>query len=337
VNIRCFAALLLICLSAGLSRPVLAAEKPTEFRVGAQRGLGYLPLYVIDEQGLLAKHAARLGIGVPTFRLIGIGSAAAISEMLLSGSVDAVAGAITPLLTLWDKTRDGQKVMAIASLTNAVLYLNTNNPDLHSLADIGDQDRIALSGVGFSMQAALLQMASGQTFGAGQERRLDALTVSMPHPEALAALLSGNAHIISAHFATPPFQNIELRDPRIHRVMTSTDILGGYSPAALVFTMQRVYDANPGLLQAFVAATEEANAWIEANPTAAADLYLRAEPQKLTSEEVQQLLLNGDLRFSTIPANSLQIAKFMGKIGRLRTTPVSWTDYFLPIVKGPGS
>jgi len=38
------------------------------------------------------------------------------------------------------------------------------------------------------------------------------LTVSMPHPEGLAALLSGNARLIAAHFTTSPFQNIELRD-----------------------------------------------------------------------------------------------------------------------------
>jgi NitT/TauT family transport system substrate-binding protein len=49
------------------------------------------------------------------------------------------------------------------------------------------------------------------------------------------------------------------------------------------------------------------------------------------------LLTNGDTRFSTIPENSLKIARFMAKLGRLREAPASWKDYFFPIVDGDGS
>jgi NitT/TauT family transport system substrate-binding protein len=333
-----FAALVLVAgLLAGVVSQACAQDKASEFRVGRQPGLIYLPLYVIEEQNLLAKHCTRLGIAPTNIRLINLGSASAISEMLLSGSVDAVSGAITPLLTMWDKTRGAQKVKAISSLSNSILYLNSNDPKLKSLRDFTDQDRIALSGVGFSMQSTLLQMAAAQTFGEGQEKQLDTLTVSMPHPEGLAALLSGNTRLISAHFTTSPFQNIELRDSRIHRILTSTDILGGYAPAVLVFTTQGIYDANPHLMQAFVAAADEANAWIAQNPKDAAELYLRKEPQKLSVDEVRDLLTNGDTRFSTIPENSLKIARFMAKLGRLREAPASWKDYFFPIVDGDGS
>jgi NitT/TauT family transport system substrate-binding protein len=337
-NVLRFAALvLLVGLCAGMAPSAEAQDKVSEFRVGRQPGLIYLPLYVMEDQNLLAKHCSRLGVAPTNLRLVSLGSAAAISEMLLSGSVEAVAGAITPLLTMWDKTRGAQKVKAIVSLSNSVLYLNANDPKLRSLSDFTDQDRIALSGVGFSMQATLLQMAAGQAFGEGQEKRLDPLTVSMPHPEGLAALLSGNARLIAAHFTTAPFQNIELRDSRIHRILTSTDILGGYAPAVLVFTTQKVYDANPRLLEAFVAAANEANTWIAQNAKDAAELYLRKEPQKLSVEEVKDLLGNGDTKFSTAPENSLKIARFMAKLGRLQEAPASWKDYFFPIVTGDGS
>jgi NitT/TauT family transport system substrate-binding protein len=337
-NGLCSAALvLLVGLSGGPASPAHAQDKVSEFRVGRQPGLIYLPLYVIEDQNLLAKNCTRLGIAPANLRLVNLGSASAISETLLSGSVDAVSGAITPLLTMWDKTHGAQKVKAIASLSNSILYLNSNDPKLKSLRDFTDQDRIALSGVGFSMQSTLLQMAAGQAFGEGQEKRLDPLTVSMPHPEGLAALLSGNARIIAAHFTTSPFQNIELRDSRIHRILTSTDILGGYAPAVVTFTTQRVYDANPHLMEAFVAAADEANAWIMQNPKDAAELYLHKEPQKLSVDEVKDLLLNGDTKFSTIPENSLKIAKFMAKLGRLHEAPASWKDYFFPIVSGDGS
>lgn len=337
IGLRAAALVLLVGICGGALSPALAQENVSEFRVGRQPGLIYLPLYVIEEQKLLEKNCARLGIAPTTLRLVNLGSAAAISETLLSGSVDAVSGAITPLLTLWDKTRGAQKVKAIASLSNSILYLNSNDPKLKSLKDFTDQDRIALSGVGFSMQATLLQMAAGQAFGDGQEKRLDALTVSMPHPEGLAALLSGNARLVSAHFTTAPFQNIELRNSRIHRILTSTDILGGYAPAVLVFTTQKVYDADPHLMAAFVAAANEADAWIAQNPKDAAELYLRKEPQKLSVDEVSELLVNGDTKFSTLPENSLKIAAFMAKLGRLHEAPASWKDYFFPIVGGDGS
>lgn len=335
--LRSAALMLLVGLCAGVTSSAYAQDKVSEFRVGRQPGLIYLPLYVIEDQNLLPKHCTQLGIAPTDIRLVNLGSASAISEMLLSRSVDAVSGAITPLLTMWDKTRGAQKVKAIASLSNSILYLNSNDPKLKSLKDFTDQDRIALSGVGFSMQSTLLQMAAAQAFGEGQEKKLDALTVSMPHPEGLAALLSGNGRLISAHFTTSPFQNIELRDSRIHRILTSTDILGGYAPAVLVFTTQSVYDANPRLLQAFVAAADEANAWIAQHPKDAAELYLRKEPQKLSVDEVKDLLVNGNTEFSTIPENSLQIARFMARLGRLHEAPASWKDYFFPIVNGDGS
>ena len=336
-SLRSVLLMLLVSLSAAALSPACAQDKVSEFRVGRQPGLIYLPLYVIEEQNLLAKHCTRLGLPPTNLRLIDFGSASAISEMLLSGSVEAVSGAITPLLTMWDKTRGAQKVKAITSLSNSVLYLNANDPKLRSLRDFTVQDRIALSGVGFSMQSTLLQMAAGQVFGDGQEKRLDPLTVSMSHPEGLAALLSGNARLIAAHLTTSPFQNIELRDPRIHRILTSTDILGGYAPAALVFTTQRIHDANPRLLEAFAAAANEATAWITQNPKEAAELYLRKEPQKLSVDELRELLVNGDTKFSTAPENSLKIATFMAKLGRLHETPTSWKDYFFPILNGDGS
>jgi len=158
--LRSAALLLLLGLLAGMTVSAHAEDKVSEFRVGRQPGLIYLPLYVMEDQNLLAKNCERLGIAPANLRLVNLGSASAISETLLSGSVDAVSGAITPLLTLWDKTRGAQKVKAIASLSNSVLYLNSNDPKLQSLRDFTDQDRIALSGVGFSMQSTLLQMAA---------------------------------------------------------------------------------------------------------------------------------------------------------------------------------
>src|SRR3546814_19217277 len=60
----------------------------------------------------------------------------------------------------------------------------------------------------------------------GDPFRLDTMTVSMRHPDAMAALLSGQSHIV-AHFAVPPFSYQELEKPGINTVVSYYDVVGG--------------------------------------------------------------------------------------------------------------
>ena len=93
------------------------------------------------------------------------------------------------------------------------LYLDTRNPDVKTIKDFTDKDKIALPAVKVSIQAVTLQMAAEQAFGDGQQDRLDPLTVSMSHPDAQTALLSGQSEI-TAHFGSPPFQYQQLAAAR---------------------------------------------------------------------------------------------------------------------------
>ena len=54
------------------------------------------------------------------------------------------------------------------------LYLNTINPNVKTIKDFTEKDRIALPAVRVSMQAVILQMAAEKVFGEGQEHKLDA-------------------------------------------------------------------------------------------------------------------------------------------------------------------
>ena len=109
------------------------------------------------------------------------------------------------------------------------LYLNAINPKIKTIKDFTSSDRIALPAVKASIQALLLQMAASQAFGEDKHAALDHLTVGLSHPQAIAALLSGTE--ITAHFAASPFQDQELIDRRVRRLLNSYDILGG--PATL--------------------------------------------------------------------------------------------------------
>ena len=67
--------------------------------------------------------------------------------------------------------------------------------DFETSPHFSDKDRIAMPAVKVSIQAVTLQMAAEQEFGQGQHGRLDHLTVSMSHPDATAALLSGRSEV----------------------------------------------------------------------------------------------------------------------------------------------
>ena len=107
------------------------------------------------------------------------------------------------------------------------MYLNPRNPNVRSIKDFTEKDKIALPAVKVSIQSVTLQMAAEKLFGEGNHNKLDALTVTLSHPDALVALLSGGSEI-TAHFTTPPYQYQELEKPGIHTVPVSYTHLDVY-------------------------------------------------------------------------------------------------------------
>src|SRR6266851_8869460 len=97
---------------------------------------------------------------------------------------------------------------------------------VRSIADFGAGDRIALPAVKLSAQAVALEMAAAKLWGFAAYDRLDALTVTLPHPDAVTALLAGNSPITS-HYTVSPFHYYELANPALHAVLKSYDTLGG--------------------------------------------------------------------------------------------------------------
>ena len=91
---------------------------PTTIRIAEQFGIGYLPLHVIRDRGLLAKHGREAGIEVE-IEWVKLSGGAAMNDGLLSGSIDIASGGVTPLLTLWDRTRGNLDVRRIASSVDA--------------------------------------------------------------------------------------------------------------------------------------------------------------------------------------------------------------------------
>jgi NitT/TauT family transport system substrate-binding protein len=323
-----FALATVVALVGGAAR-----AEVTELRLAQQYGIGYLPLHVVENQKLVQKHAQKAGITITKVSWAKFAAGNAMNEAILSGSLDIASGGVGPLLTIWSKTKGRQEVKGIASLNSMPLYLNTNNPNVKSIKDFTDKDKIALPAVKVSIQAVTLQMAAEKAFGPGQHNKLDALTVSMAHPDGLAALLSGRTEV-TAHLTSPPFQYQELQDQRIRRVLSSYEVLGGPATFNTLWTTKKFRDENPKVFKAFVDALDEAMAFIKRDPQKAAEIYVTEEKSKVPVEAILEMIKDPEITFTTAPQSLMKYAEFMNKIGSIENKPASWKDVFFPEIHG---
>ena len=316
------------------SLPVRA--EMAEISVAQQYGISYLPLMLMEEKKLIEKHAKAAGVDVKVGWAKFAGGNV-MNDALLSGSLQFVSGGVGPLVTLWARTRGNLDVRGVGALNSMPLHLVTRNPNVKTIRDFRDSDRIALPAVKVSVQAVLLQMAAEQAFGAGQQNRLDPLTVTMSHPDAMQALLSGQSEI-DAHFGSPPFQYQEVARGGNHVVLNSYDVLGGPATFNVVWTTAKFRNDNPKLYDAVVKALDEAIGEINRDKRAAAEAYLRITKDKDSVDNILRMLNDPEIIYTATPQNMMKFAEFMQKIGAIKAKPESWRDFFFPHVHGlPGS
>lgn len=318
-----------------IARPALAEVK--ELKIAKQYGINYLQLMVMEDRKLIEKYAQQEGIPDLTVNWYKFANGGMMNDALLSGDVHFVSGGVGPIITLWAKTRGNMDVRAVSSLNSMPVVLTTRNPDVKTVSDFTDKDRIALPAVKVSIQAVTLQMAAAKAFGDEHFARLDRLTVSMSHPDGAIALLSGGGEIDS-HFTGPPFNYQELRNPAVHKVTSSYDILGGRTTSTLVWTTAKFRNENPRVYHAFFEALQDATRFINANRQAVAQMYVRVANTKDSVAQIMEVLNDPDVVFTMQPENVTRYADFMYKVGSIKTRPASWKDMFFPEVYGsPGS
>lgn len=315
------------------------AAEQTEVRIVKQYGLPYLPLMVMESEKLVQKHAASSGLGAVTLSLVTVNGAAEAADVLLSNTADIIASGATALATLWGKTKGTpNEIKGMTALQSMPFYLMSRNPAVKTLKDFSDGDRIALPAVKITIQALVLEMAAAQLWGDANYDRLDRLTVTMAHPQAALALLSGKTEI-TAHFGVAPYYYEEMADPALHVVLKSYDVLGGPHMNGVLITTRRFHDANPKLYAAVIEAQQEANALIKSDPNKAAEIYLRLSNDKKNSlEAMSKMVSDRDFDYTIVPLKVGMFADFMHRVGRLPAQPDSWKDLFFREIHAlPGS
>jgi NitT/TauT family transport system substrate-binding protein len=314
-----------------------ATAEVVEVKVAKQFSIGYLQLNVMERQKLIEKHAKADGLGDVKVSWLTFNGPDMMNDALLSGSVDLVSGGVPGLVTLWAKTANTrQAVKGISALSAQPFLLNTRNPNVHTIADFTDQDRIALPAVKVSVQAVTLQMAAAQQFGQANFAKLDPLTVSMSPPDSTIALLSGSADI-TAVFGVPPFQQEQLKNPKIHTVLNSFDVMGPHTFTCL-WTSAKFHDDNPKLFKSVMGALEEATRLVNQDTSAAASYWFDEAKSKLALDEVTAIVPGAQVEWTMVPKNTMKYAGFMHQVGSIKLEPARWQDMFFPEIAAlPGS
>jgi NitT/TauT family transport system substrate-binding protein len=307
-----------------------AIESPV-LRISSLEGFGLLPLFIALDRRLIETHAATLGLGDLRIEHTQMRGATVATDALLAGQLDVVTGTTTSMLVLWDKTNGD--VRAVAALGGQVLTLVTRNPNIHSIADFGPGDRIAVPSVRVGPHSVVLGLALEKAYGPGSYGKLDAIQVQTGHADAVTMILNPS-HEVNSHFSTLPYVDIELKSvaPKIHPVLTSSEVLGGPATTICAYAARRFVEANPIKTAALAAALDEANDVIAKDRMSAAASYLNITHEHFTQEVLADLLTRPGVLYSGVPTRTMLIASQMAHTGLIRRTPVDWRDYHYPFL-----
>jgi NitT/TauT family transport system substrate-binding protein len=303
----------------------------SEVTIAQQYGVAFLPLMVMEREGIVEKRAKAAGLPDVKVNWAKVAGPSVMNDGLLSGSMHFVAQGAPSLITLWDKTRGTVGIKGVAAMTTYPLYLVTRNPDVKSIKDFTSKDKIAVPSAKISTQAIMLQMAAAAAWGEAEYGRLDPLTVSLSHPDAMVALINQSGGV-SAHFATSPFYEQEIKTiPGARLITTNYEILGGPATAIVLTTSSKFRDANPKVYKAFFEALVESIDTVNKDKRTAAKLYLElARDTKNSVDDILAIIEDKDYRYTLKPEKVFKTAQFMAKIGSIKQAPAAVEEMFFP-------
>jgi NitT/TauT family transport system substrate-binding protein len=321
-----------------LTAAAAPARAEEQVKIGIGFGLAFLPTYIFEDLKLVEKYGKEqhLSIRANYERFL---SAAAVQDAIAARTIDMGPFGTAPLLTAWEKgkeTKDTRRqIFAVSGMTTMPLVLLSDQPRMRTIADLRPSDRIAMPTL-TAPQMYLLEMQSEKVLG--QYDRLRDQVVALSHADAIAALISGVGPA-TVYFSSPPFTQIVLKDSKIHRVLSSEDVIGGKASFLIIGATKSYIDAHPKIPEIVDKAMDEAARVIHDDPRRAAQIYLEHEPFKaLDAADIETVLRENKDGFGS-PVEGVQaFADFMGRHGELKTPPRSWKEIVAPaLLNSPSS
>jgi NitT/TauT family transport system substrate-binding protein len=318
-------------LAAGasvLAPAALRAQVPLKVVFAQQRGLLYLPVDMMVSGGVLQQVATKHGLGRIDASVITLGGPGPVNDSILSGAADYGTVALPSLLTLWEKTHTtANPVKAIGAVSNGAMTLYTINPNVKSITDFTDQDKIAVPTVRISFNAMMLQMMAEKQWG--DPHRLDHLTVGLGHPDAVAALVPGyGKSIITAHIAVQPFTARGLKLPGAHILADSRQVFGGPLTQITLIASKQTKEKNPALFAVVAEALEQSIKVANSDKKAAAVLWKNAQKASESIDDLTTLLDDPGFEFTSQPHRIAFFAAFLNRTGAMKSKLGDWKELF---------
>jgi len=220
------------------------ARAEEQVKIGIGFGLAFLPTYICEDLKLVEKYAKEQHLTVKASyeRLL---SAAAVQDAIASRAIDMGPFGTAPLLTAWEKgkeTKDTRRqIFAISGVTTMPLVLLSDQPRVRSIADLRPSDRIAMPTL-TAPQTYVLEMQSEKVLG---------------QYDRLRDQVSGDG-LATAYFASPPFTQMALKDSKIHRILSSEDVIGGKESFLVIGATKNYIEVHPKIPEIIDKAMDEA-------------------------------------------------------------------------------
>jgi len=323
-----------LVIAAGLllaAAPAARAEVAT-VTLATQNGSNYLPLTVMEQQKLVEKHLLAKGLKDTKVGWVRLAGPSAIIDGFLAGAIHFSGQGVPSTALIWDKTRGSIGAKAVYAMVASNIWLNTRNPAVKSLKDFTEKDRIAMPSIKTSSQALFLWMACEKEFGKGQWSKLDHIAISLPHPDAMAAVLNPNGDV-NSHAATSPYADIEKRKG-LHTVVDLYAVAGGTVTGLNFVSNEKFRSDNPTTFAAVVAAYNEAMDWVNADKKRATQFYLDVSKEKMSFDELYAIMSAPDYIFGQTPHGIGDGANVMYAAGVIKNKPASWKDMYFAEAHG---
>jgi NitT/TauT family transport system substrate-binding protein len=291
--------------------PVRADDAPA-IRIAVEYGLGYAPLYLVAKKPefISVEHLA----GGP-----------AVRDALLAGMVDIGGIGVAPVIQAADKGLDLKIAVGMAFVPTALI---TYRDDIKSVKDLKAGDKVNVVSNG-SLQAMEMKMAGDAYFN--NPSALDGNMATISHPAAVTAV---EKHELTGEFATPPFLRALLREPGMHVILSNRDFAAAGCMPILAAASGHFHDRTKEY-DAVVHAVQDAIAWINANPKAAADFFASDQGGTMSAAEWLAEIQQPGVQFSSVPKGEAALAAFMRKIG-IVSKAASYDDLTWPNLHGLG-
>ena len=268
-----------------------------------QYGMAYAPLKVIQEKGLIeVNYDGEVEVNFQT-----LNSGASINDAFVAGDVDVGLMGVAPAIT--GSLNEGVPYKICTNVSAQPHRLMTNDPSIKTLKDIGEKDQIALVNIG-SIQHILLAMAAKEQLG--DAHALDNNIAAMAHPDGMTALLNGS---VKCQLTTSPFVFKEAEVDGISEVEAIESVWPEGNSFIVAVASTDLHDNNPELYEAVLAAFNDAIAFMNDEPEAAAEMLCVDED--VDAATYLEWLSDPACSYSTNLTGVSTMAKFMTDEGFL--------------------